>query len=815
MSVSHGVYNVPMALNPELSCTQGLEPGLAMARVKKHVSDSYKHTLGPMPLESFLQEFLPNTSVDPKGCLSSRNAFVGIPPHTHDRSRISQPLIAALNKKTKFKARCPGFVFLDTAKRSIRQSRLGYAKPDICCYTTDYAKIVRKADRSSRADLGYADLYIQVNTSPTDDIFVDPPIGATTEHELLRELEDESATEDAEPLSDAARVWGLNVSFATEILSRQQRLFLFSISLFGSFARIYRWDRAGCIVSRAFDVRQHSHLLTEFLWRYSTLSDAGRGFDMSVRMATSAQENLFRDAITKHVAIQLEVAGEELDKAVSAHYQPSHVSLVDVHSQDTSPTESKVRQFLVSRPTVSPLYLEGRSTRGYWAVDTSTGAVAFLKDTWRLSASYELEGDILRNLNKLGVRNVPVVAVYGDVLGCSPVSSGGHVTGSVQRTQTGNYQDKSWTCSIDEERVHINEYIHHRLVCSTVGYSLHHLKGTEELLHATHDAFTAMRDALAKDSRIHRDLSVGNIILVKEPGCGIRKGYLIDWEVSDRVDDAGEALHPGRTGTWAFMSIRMLSMDEEYSKHTFADDMEALVYVVLYCALLYTPHNLSINTLTRIKEKIFDDVEVFQGQTGGGDAKLANSYTRSYTSLVHFDSTALQEWINTALDHHNPRSQGLKVYKEKWTPEAVDAFWTEFLETHELERDNRRVNRVSLAAFYDWNSLSDPPALPAPVPKRARLASGSDSDERESKRIRAVAEKALSEPHHPAERNANDPDVPTSSSPTRQSARIRARSALSESTTRPSRGPQATKAGQGRSQRVDATPARLQRESRK
>ena len=56
-----------------------------------------------------------------------------------------------------------------------------------------------------------------------------------------------------------------------------------------------------------------------------------------------------------------------------------------------------------------------------------------------------------------------------------------------------------------------------------------------------------MRDALSKDSRIHRDLSAGNIILVKEPGCNVRKGYLIDWEVSDRVDDAGEALHAGRT----------------------------------------------------------------------------------------------------------------------------------------------------------------------------------------------------------------------------------------------------------------------------
>lgn len=55
-----------------------------------------------------------------------------------------------------------------------------------------------------------------------------------------------------------------------------------------------------------------------------------------------------------------------------------------------------------------------------------------------------------------------------------------------------------------------------------------------------------MRDARAKDSRIHRDISVGNIILVKEPGQDIRRGYLIDWEASNSIDAAGESLQPGR-----------------------------------------------------------------------------------------------------------------------------------------------------------------------------------------------------------------------------------------------------------------------------
>ena len=55
-----------------------------------------------------------------------------------------------------------------------------------------------------------------------------------------------------------------------------------------------------------------------------------------------------------------------------------------------------------------------------------------------------------------------------------------------------------------------------------------------------------MRDAFAKEKRIHRDLSVGNIILVQEGDSSTRRGYLIDWESSCKVDDAGEAVEIGR-----------------------------------------------------------------------------------------------------------------------------------------------------------------------------------------------------------------------------------------------------------------------------
>ena len=148
-----------------------------------------------------------------------------------------------------------------------------------------------------------------------------------------------------------------------------------------------------------------------------------------------------------------------------------------------------------------------------------------------------------------------------------------------QSTKTDVWTDEPWICAIDGEPVEVIALRHYRLVTYTVGYSLKSLRGTDELLRATYDAFigalrprsldldanialAAMRDALAKDSRIHRDLSVGNIILVKRPGDATRSGYLIDWETSDRVDEQGKALHVGRAvglGTVIHASIRLIS----------------------------------------------------------------------------------------------------------------------------------------------------------------------------------------------------------------------------------------------------------------
>ena len=48
-----------------------------------------------------------------------------------------------------------------------------------------------------------------------------------------------------------------------------------------------------------------------------------------------------------------------------------------------------------------------------------------------------------------------------------------------------------------------------------------------------------MNDAHTRASRLHRDISLGNIIVVREKGHTIRRGYLVDWDASCETDDLG------------------------------------------------------------------------------------------------------------------------------------------------------------------------------------------------------------------------------------------------------------------------------------
>ncbi|KAH9849523.1 hypothetical protein C2E23DRAFT_737197 [Lenzites betulinus] len=716
------VYDAPMAFDQALSRTAGLDPPFARARQRGLLGDCLQSIVGPVPVNLFIEKVVgtlhPDT--DERMRMSATNAFRSVPPTADTPEQIFEPLLVALNKQTKHKSRCPGFVFVNTARRSTHPTRPGFAKPHICCLTRRNVEVVQRLDRHSRSELGYAELIIQATGNPTRDYFTDPPSGLHGEHRASFEFLNQ--WEDSQTQKEVADAFALHLAFVTEVFARQHRNAFYSISMTGSRARLLRWDRAGCLVSEAFDIREHPEDLCYFLWRFSRTNDKMRGHDTTVGPATLQQELQFRDVVREYVRSQLELEGEALDKAVSQHYCPGRAAVVAIYPHPFS--RDNIWRFIISRPVVSPTFLVGRGTRGNWAVECTTSRLVFLKDTWHNASldRTDTEGEILGYLNELEVRNIPALFTHGDVPDYVPKADEDQDRVGWQSTITGVVPNHFERCSVAGQLASVAYLQRYRIAVSTVGYGLSAIRGTEELLHATYDAFTAMRDTLSKASRIHRDISVGNIILVKVPGQEIRRGYLIDWETSDHIDDAGDSVHAGRAGTWYFMSVRMLSMVEVH-KHTFLDDMESLIHVIIYCALLYLPHKLARGDLVDWIYSYFERIIHYAPPkpTHGGDAKFRNSRSLDLIKDTGFGSEALVEWLTTMLRLQRPRLVEGYDCGEQWNPEDVGAFWSEFLRSRSLERDNRSVHDVTKEEDreFDLDELSvTPPSIPPTIGKR-------------------------------------------------------------------------------------------------
>ena len=187
------------------------------------------------------------------------------------------------------------------------------------------------------------------------------------------------------------------------------------------------------------------------------------------------------------------------------------------------------------------------------------------------------------------------------------------------------------------------------------------------------------------------------------------------------------------------MSARLLMGDPKHEiRHIFQDDMESLLYVVLYCALRWQPNNLRGDQLSLIIYELFEEATLASGVLVGGLGKKSNADYRHYTDRVHYASGNLESWLLKMMHYHAPYLHTPERFKNKWSdPDAIDAFWADFLRTHP---DLEPANRVEKKPFY-LSRLEQDSYTPSPSPDVSRPATPPEGSSRRRKR-----EKMSSEP---------------------------------------------------------------------
>ena len=179
---------------------------------------------------------------------------------------------------------------------------------------------------------------------------------------------------------------------------------------------------------------------------------------------------------------------------------------------------AKPSHYIVPAPKYTARSPFGRCTRAHRAYHTEQRAIVFMKDYWRVGANgIEKEGDIYKKLHENEVPHIPLFDCGGDVL-------------RGQETLGHTHTFRMW------REINIDCYRHYRMGILTVGRSLLRFKSSHEYVSAITDAIegehifptrgiiiyhlSAHQCALVKAGILHRDISVGNI-LIDEDGRGL------------------------------------------------------------------------------------------------------------------------------------------------------------------------------------------------------------------------------------------------------------------------------------------------------
>ncbi|KAL0953940.1 hypothetical protein HGRIS_005103 [Hohenbuehelia grisea] len=577
--------------------------------------------IGPMPIELFFEQFMSVPELPQPKALD--RAWKRIPKRLKVENQLYDLLGSLINKDNDI---CPEFKFVNTSAHSDPNmaDTQNNIRPDFMIYprTVDTSKHPTQFD--------FAELFGEIKKQRSFDAFAPSIIakapsagpGFTSTPPLLVQTPQESMNSSIlqtplEPMTlDRRKTRGQASSYAAEFMDRQHRTHLFSVLLAHPWARFMRWDRSGAIATEEFNYLEDPQRFVEFFCRFSRMDNSQRGWDPTVESVSPTESELARQL--------LKPWAPKVERPIVKFGVPAQ--------------ESTTRWFIGWGSVCSAHSPTGRATRGYPVFECGTTTVMFLKDAWRpANLNLIAEPLALALLNKAGCRRVPTLICGGDLVN--------------QQTQNDKYADSPWNRNQVVTQTYVRAFIHHRFIIKEVGHPLFNFNSPREMLQVLDDAMEGHQDAYEKCKLLHRDVSASNIIILDPSNTGgERRGLLIDWDLAKSVEELDKPPRlPERTGTWHFISSFLLQYPGK--KHELHDDLESFLWVGLYVAMRYIPHNLQ-QTLRVNMGLIFESntgVDL-EGYSKGGSHKTLTVISKTLIQGLEFNGVAaLTEWLNPAI----------------------------------------------------------------------------------------------------------------------------------------------------------------------
>ncbi|KAI0695378.1 hypothetical protein BC835DRAFT_1414894 [Cytidiella melzeri] len=384
--------------------------------------------------------------------------------------------------------------------------------------------------------------------------------------------------------SDMGRVAQAQIAkYATQLMVRQHRVFVFILYIVDKEAFLTRWDRVGCIISNPVNYIKEPAKILNFVYRLALMSRDELGYDTTAEPATSAEVQMLKGYAQKFKnPYAASCATEILDNQVL--YPIYKVTCANVANTDRG-------VYFIGKHSVASYSPTGRATKGYVTfIEQPPARLCFMKDYWRPNSSkIPKELDVYKKLKTAKVRFVATAIGGEDVPGQSTVTQIYLPPGEVPL-----------------------ERLHCRLVVEELARPLEAYRSSAEMIVVLFHALQGHKDAWTKAEILHRDVSVDNVLRVvdqKDEKDRNVQGILNDWDLCKYKSDMNQKATPhGRSGTWAFMSAIVLCYP--LKPNDLADDLESFIHVVTYCSLRFHRHdftNHDVGTTPKLTTSVLID----------------------------------------------------------------------------------------------------------------------------------------------------------------------------------------------------------------
>ncbi|OCH84987.1 hypothetical protein OBBRIDRAFT_785496 [Obba rivulosa] len=359
--------------------------------------------------------------------------------------------------------------------------------------------------------------------------------------ELKAKVRDNPLKGQKEPLvsdrdRDTKRQLAIN---ARNLMAAHMHAFVFVIGIYGSDARIFRFDRAGCIASPTFDYCTRPEIFRSFFWHFVhpaiDAPHAVLGADPTVSRPSP-------EDLEWANGILLKKTGEKLSEEAR-----SYSRWMEVYN----PKTNDCQRFLTVELRYLNPHLFGRATMVWIALKKGADGdkdvdLYAIKDSWRQLSRHD-ETEYLIHLNEFyadELFGLPEFTIGGDLGAWEQKRLEQCVLGDLPRFT----HHRTMSVAIGGMK-EVPERSHMRFAMKCVGKTLYSFKSTMELVQAIHDAIIGHQRAL--QARIlHRDVSMGNVLIVDESEGKKYRGLLTDFDYSfmfptttedDGMSERGEA----------------------------------------------------------------------------------------------------------------------------------------------------------------------------------------------------------------------------------------------------------------------------------